>query len=122
MTPLWDPVPKNIHFFGKVFGTRLFKHKICKIAQERLCLQRQKKCVPKLPKVRGMGPPQGPTFVNAVTTLNKTKNQKLEKRQVLSRTGIVINILRFTACAKLFIAQQSLTKLIVFSVFAFLFC
>ena len=33
-----------------------------------------------------MGPPQGPTFVSAVPTLNKTKNKKLEKRQVLLRT------------------------------------
>ena len=42
MTPLWDPVPKIKN--KKVFRTRLFKNKICKIAQDRPFLQRRKSC------------------------------------------------------------------------------
>ena len=74
-------------------------------------MQRQKSVFQSSPGTRGMGPPQGPTFVSAVPTLNKTKKQKLKKRQVLLRT--VVAIKQFGACcenAKCFIAITLLNK------------
>ena len=71
-----------LHFFRKDFWTRLLQERTCKIAQGRL-LQRQQSVFQRSFMVHGMGPPQGPTFVSAVPQMNKTKKQKLDKRQVL---------------------------------------
>ena len=38
------PRSKKMYFFRKVFGTRLFKHKICKIAQEMIFCNVKKVC------------------------------------------------------------------------------
>ena len=62
-----------------------------------------------------MGPPQGSAFACAVTTVNKTKKQKLKKTQVLLRT--VNTIEQFGArCenAKCFIVITVLNKTYVF--------
>ena len=62
-----------------------------------------------------MGLPQGPAFACTVTTVNKTKTQKLKKTQVLLRT--VIAIKHFGArCenAKCFIVITVLNKTCVF--------
>ena len=58
-------------------------------------LQRQESVLRRSFKVRGMGPPQGPTFVSAVPTMNKAKNQKLKKLQVLLRTARTIKHFAF---------------------------
>ena len=123
MAPLQDPVPKILYFFWKVLRTRLFKNKICKIAQEDLFLQRQKTMFKRAYGVRGMGLPQGPAFVRTAPTINKTKKQKLKKTQVLLRSAITMKHFAFSQRApKCFIAITVLNKTCVFLVFDFLFC
>ena len=109
MTFFKDPVPKKMHCFWNVFGTRLFKHKICKIAQERFfCLQRQKSVFQRSPETRGMGPPQGPTFVSAVPTLNKTKKQKLKKTTSFVDDCYSNKVFCvFATCAKMFYCYKN---------------
>ena len=77
-----------LHFFRKGFRTRACTDIIWKLAQEMFFLQRRKSVFKSSYGVRGMGPPQGPAFACTVTTINKTKKQKLKKTQVLLRMAI----------------------------------
>ena len=62
-----------------------------------------------------MGPPQGSAFACAVTTVNKTKKQKLKKTQVLLRTVIAIKHFAFSQRApNCSIAVAVLNKTCVF--------
>ena len=67
-----------------------------------------------------MGPPQGPAFACTVTTINKTKKQKLKKTQVLFRTVITIKHFVFSQRApKCFIVITALNKTCVLFSFCF---
>ena len=102
-------------------GARLLQEEIYKIAQERLFFCNVENVCSKAPiRYVGWGPPQGPTFVSAVPTLNKIKKQKLKKQPVLFRT--VIAKKHFGArCenAKYFIAITVLNKTCNFYSFCF---
>ena len=74
------------NFCWKGFRTRACTDIQCTFAQKCFFLQRQKSVFKSSYRVRGMGPPQGSAFACAVTTVNKTKKQKLKKIQVLLRT------------------------------------
>ena len=84
VAPLRDPVPKILHFFWKVFRTRLFKTKICKIPQEWLFCNVKKVCSKGHIGYAAWGLPQGPAFACALTISNKTKKQKLKKHNFCS--------------------------------------
>ena len=67
-----------------------------------------------------MGPPQGPAFACTVTTINKTKKQKLKKTQVLFRTVITIKHFAFSQRApNCSIVRTVLNKICVFFSFRF---
>ena len=93
MTPLRDPVPKILHFFWKGFRTRACTDFLGKLTQERLFLQRRKSEYKRSYRVRGMGPPQGPAFACTVTTINKTKKEKLKKNTSFVKILELSNIL-----------------------------
>ena len=123
VAPLRDPVPKILHFFWKVFRTRLFKTKICKIPQESLFWQRKTVRSKDLIRYAAWGLPQGPAFACTLTISNKTKKQKLKKTQVLF--GILISNKHFCArCenTKCFSYIRFPNKTCVFLVFVFWFC
>ena len=78
-------------------------------------MQRQKSEYKRSYRVRGMGPPQGPAFACTVTTINKTKKQKLKKTQVLFRTVITIKHFVFSQrVPKCFIVLAVLNKTLFF--------
>ena len=105
VAPLRDPVPKILHFFWKVFRTRLFKTKICKITQEWLFLQRKKSAFKRSYTVRGMGPPPGTRFCMYSYHTKQNKKAKTKKKHASFVWGSYIKetFCVFTACAKMFI-------------------
>ena len=120
VAPLRDPVPKILPFFWKVFRTRLFKTKICKITQEWLFWQRKKSALTRSYMVRGMGPPPGTRFCMYSYHTKQNKKAKTKKPQVLS--GILISNKHFCArCenTKCFIVISVLNKTCVFVSFCF---
>ena len=85
-----------LHFFRRRFRTRACTDFLGKRTQERLFLQRQKSECKISYRVRGMGPPQGPAFACTVTTINKTKQKKLKKKNTSFITILELsNMLRF---------------------------
>ena len=95
VAPLRDPVPKILHFFGRFFGPACLRPRYVKSLRSGF--------FGNVKKVRSKGHigyaawglPQGPAFACTLTMSNKTKNQKLEKTQVLFRIVYKKNILCF---------------------------
>ena len=63
---------------------RVYRYPIYHCSEVFFFLQRQKSVFKKSYRVRGMGPPQGPAFACTVTTINKTKQEKLKKKHKFS--------------------------------------
>ena len=109
-----------LHFFRKRFRTRACTDFLGKRTQERFFLQRQKSECKISYRVRGMGPPQGPAFACTVTTINKTKQKKLKKTQVLLQSWNYQTCCVFTARANVFDSSKIIRKLaFFFSFFCF---
>ena len=121
--PFKTPFQKFYTFFGRVFGPARVQISYGNSLRRGFFLQRRKNVFKSSYGVRGMGPPQGPAFACTVTTINKTKKQKLKKTQVLFRTVMTKKHFVFSQRApKCFIVITVLNKTCVFLVFAFLFC